>query len=85
MLQYEKINVSEGIDVNKTSLPTECILCQYWYFKGVGFSFEPYVCNRCHDLLTMTYRLENMAILSAKEILLSVFYGVLEGMRLLIG
>ena len=27
MLQYEKANVSEGVDVNKTSLSEECELC----------------------------------------------------------
>ena len=59
MLQYEKIDVSEGIDVNKTSASKECELCHYWFFKNVGFKFEEYVCNKCHGLLTM-------AILSAK-------------------
>ena len=36
------------------------------FFKDVGFKFEEYVCNGCHDLLTMDYSLENIAILSAK-------------------
>ena len=30
MLQYEKIDVSEGIDNNKTSASKECMLCHYW-------------------------------------------------------
>ena len=51
MLQYEKIDVSEGIDTNKTSASKECMLCQYWYFKDVGFKFEPHVYNKCHDVL----------------------------------
>ena len=67
MLQYEKNDISEGIDVNKTSESKECELCRYWFFKDVGFKFEEYVCNRCHDLLTMAYSLKNIAILSAKE------------------
>ena len=66
MLQYEKIDVSEGIDANKTSASKECELCHYWFFKDVGFKFEEHVCNGCHDLLTMAYGLENIAILSAK-------------------
>ena len=61
-----KIDVSEETDANKKSLSKECMLCHYWYFKNVGFKFEPHVCNRCHDLLTMTYALENITILSAK-------------------
>ena len=66
MLQYEKINVLEEIDVNKTSASKECELRHYWFFEGIGFKFEEHVCNRCHDLLTIAYSLKNIAILSAK-------------------
>ena len=66
MLRYQKIDVSEGIDVNKTSASKECELCHYWFFKDVGFKFEEHVCNKCHDLLTMVYSLKNIAILNAK-------------------
>ena len=66
MQQYEKMNVSEGIDVNKTSGSKECKLCHYWFFKDVGFKFEEHVFNRCHDLLTMAYSLKNIPILSGK-------------------
>ena len=45
MLWYGKIDVSEGIDVNKTSASTECEPCHYWFFKDVGFTFEEHVCN----------------------------------------
>ena len=40
MLQYEKIDISEGIGINKTSLSKEYMLCHYWFFKDVGFKFE---------------------------------------------
>ena len=50
MLKYEKIDISEGIDVSKTSLSKECMLRHYWYFKDVGFKFEPNVCNKCYDV-----------------------------------
>ena len=43
------------------------MLCHYWYFKDVGFKFEPYVCNKCHDVLMIAYKLKNIAILSAAE------------------
>ena len=66
MLQCEKIDISEGIDINKASLSKECVFCHYWFFKNVGFKFEKHVCNGCHDLLRMAYGLENIAILSAK-------------------
>ena len=66
MMQCNKINVSEGIDVNKTSAWKDCELCHYWFFKDIGFKFEEHVCNKCHDLLTMAYSLKNIAILNAK-------------------
>ena len=66
MLQYIKIDVSEGIDVNKTSAWKECELCHYWFFKDIGFEFEEHICNLCHDLLTIAHSLKNIAILSAK-------------------
>ena len=66
MLQYQKIDVSEEIDVNKTSAAEECELCHYWLFKDVGFKFEKHVRNGRHDLLTMAYSLKDIAILSAK-------------------
>ena len=62
MLQYEKI------DVNKTSLSKECMLCHYWYFKDVGFKFEPHVSNKCHDLLMTAYELKIIVILNVKRV-----------------
>ena len=66
MLQYERIDASEGIDVNKTKPSKECKLFHYWFFKDIGFKFEEHVCNRCHDLLTMAHSLKNIAILNTK-------------------
>ena len=66
MLRYEKTDVAEGIDVNKTSASKECEPCHDWFFKDVGFKSGEHVCNKCHDLLTMTYSLKNIAIMSAK-------------------
>ena len=32
MLEYDRIDISEGSDVNKTNLSKECDICHYWYF-----------------------------------------------------
>ena len=86
MLQYEQIDVSAGIDINKASLSKECEFCHYSFFKDVGFRFKEHVCNECHDLLMTGYELKNIAILNVKGgLLLIVFCGVLVRMRLLIG
>ena len=62
MLQCERTDVSEGIDINKISASKECELCHYWFFKNVGFRFEEHVSNGCHDLLAMAYGLEKRNI-----------------------
>ena len=32
MLEYNRIDISEGIDTNKTIPSKECNICHYWYF-----------------------------------------------------
>ena len=64
MLKYEANDISEGINTIKTSASKECMLCHYWYFKGVEFKFEPHVCNKYHDVLMTAYELKNIAILN---------------------
>ena len=66
MLEYEKINISEGIDVNKTNLSKECDICHYWYCKDFGFQHEPYLCNRSHDLMQKAMDFNNIAIVYIK-------------------
>ena len=63
MLYFDRIDVSEGIDVNKISASKECDIYHYWYFLHYSFKFQPNVCNRCHDLLLMSMNLSNIAIL----------------------
>ena len=37
MLKYDRIDISEGIDVNKTDKLKECMLYHYWYFLDKNF------------------------------------------------
>ena len=41
MLQYERIDVSQGIDPSKSDKSKECMICHYWYFKDIGYKHEP--------------------------------------------
>ena len=66
MLQYDWIDVSEEIDINKTSESKECMLSHYWYFKDIDYKFQPYICNGCHAVSRMAYKLKNIAIWNAK-------------------
>ena len=67
MLFFNKIDVSEGIDVNKTRASKECDIFHYWYFLNYIFKFQPNVCNRCHDFFMMSMNLIHIAILNIKR------------------
>ena len=64
MLEYKRIDISEGIDVNKTNLSEECDICHYWYFINIGFKFEPYLWNGCEMQKAMSFN--DIAILYIK-------------------
>ena len=68
MLECDRIDISEGIDVNKTNASKECDICYYWYYKDIGFKYEPYLCNGCHDLMQKVLSFNNVAIVYVKEL-----------------
>ena len=63
----QRINISEGIDVNETNLSKECDVSHHWYFKDIGFKYEPYLCNGCHDLMQKAMGFNSIAIVYIKE------------------
>ena len=65
MLYFNKIGVSEGIDVNKKSESKEGDVC-HWYFVNKGFKFQPNDCKKCQDLLMMCMNLSDTTILNIK-------------------
>ena len=65
MLEYERIDISEGVDVNRTNFLKECYICHYWYFKDID-KYEPYLCNGCHDLMQKAMSFNNIAIVYIK-------------------
>ena len=40
MVEYDRKDVLEGIDINKTNASKERDICHYWYFLNKGFKFE---------------------------------------------
>ena len=66
MLYYERIEVSDGTDIKKTSALNEYDVFHYSYFLNYSFTFQPNVCNTCHDLLMMFINLRDIAILNIK-------------------
>ena len=64
MLEYDKIDISEGIDINKTNASKECDICHYWDFLDKQFNYERYLCNGCHDIMQKTMNFNDFAIAS---------------------
>ena len=40
MLQYGKIDISEGNDINETNLSKEGNICHYWYFEDIALNMN---------------------------------------------
>ena len=66
MLDYDKIDISEGIDVNKSGKSKECDICHCWYFLDKNFNYEAYLCNCCYDLMQKAMNFNDAAIASIK-------------------
>ena len=67
MLYYGGIDVSERIDINKTSTSKESNICHYCYFLDKRFKFPPDVWNGCDDVLMMSMNRSNIAILNIHD------------------
>ena len=75
MISYERIDCSEGIDLNKSkdsgNLSTssvKCMICCSYYFKDIGFKYQPYVCNGCRAFSMTVQVLSDFFILSIKGV-----------------
>ena len=67
MLEYERIDVSEGIDVNKSrDKSRECGLCHFLYFLDKNFHYQRYYCNGCHDMSMKAVSINNLAVIYSK-------------------
>ena len=64
MLYYDRIEVSEEIDINKTSALKEYDICHYWYFLDKVLKFQQYICNGCHNVLMISINFNDFAVLN---------------------
>ena len=65
MLEYDRIDISEGIDINKckeTSI--KCSLCKFYYFLDKNFKYFPYLCNGCYDMSMKAVSIQNLTIIN---------------------
>ena len=65
MLEYDRIDISEGIDINKTSASKECDICHYWYFLDKNVMMDVNV-NGWYDLIQKTINFNDVSIVSIK-------------------
>ena len=76
MLEYDRINISEGIDTGKTNKSKECKIFYYWYFKDIGFKYEPHLCNGCHGLMQKLLVLIILLLFILKGVLIEFTFGI---------
>ena len=67
MLEYNTIDISEGIDIDNTNLSKECDICHSWYFKYIGCKYEKDLCNGCDDLMQKAMSFNNVAVVYVKR------------------
>ena len=63
MLKYDKIDITEGIDLNKTNKSREC---HYWYYLNKNFSYGPFTCDGCYNIVQRSTDFKNIAIARVK-------------------
>ena len=67
MLKYDRIDISEGIDINKTDKSKECKFCHYWYFFNKNINYGPYTCDGCYDIVQRSTDFKNIAVVHIKK------------------
>ena len=67
MLEYDKIDISERIDVDKTNESKEYMLCHYWYFLNKNFSYGPDLCDGCYNIVQKSISFKNIAVVCVKK------------------
>ena len=68
MLKYDRIDISEEIDVNRTDKSKECMFCYYWYFSNRNFSYGPYTCDSCYNIVQRSTDFKIISIVHIKNV-----------------
>ena len=67
MLEYDRIDISEGSDIDKTNKSKACMLCCNWYFLDKNFSYGPYLCDDCYNMTQKSADSKNIDIVYVEE------------------
>ena len=66
MLEYDRIDISKGIDVDKTNKSKKYMFWHYWYFLNKNFSYGPYLCDGCYNMTQKSIDFKNIDIVYVK-------------------
>ena len=65
MLKYDRIDISEGTDINKCEETSrKCSLCKFYYFLDKNFKYGPYLCDGCYDTSMKVVSMQNLTIIN---------------------
>ena len=65
MLEYDRNDISEGIDINKCEETSrKCGLCKFYYFLDKNFKYRPYLCDGCYDVSMKAVSIQNLTIIN---------------------
>ena len=79
MLEYDKINISEGTDINKCKETSrECSLCKFYYFLDKNFKYGPYLCDGCYNMSIKVVSTPNLTIINQNGICCRVIFAFIS-------
>ena len=64
----DQVDITEGIDFNKTNKSRECKFCHYWYYLNKNFSYGPFTCDGCYAIVQKSTDFKNIAIIRVKKL-----------------
>ena len=70
IIEYDRIDISQGINVDMSNKSKDCVLCHYWYFSNKNFSYGPYLCDGCYDISQKSADFKN--IVHVKKLLFTL-------------
>ena len=71
MFMYEQIDVSDGVDISNLK---ECMFCRYWYYLEKDFTYGPYLCDGCYNIMQKSIDLKNVAIFHIKKSAYRIYF-----------
>ena len=73
-VKYDRIDISEGIDVNKMDRSRECKFCHYWYFLNKHLSYGPFTCDGCYDIVQRSTDFKDIAVVHIKKSAYRIYF-----------